>query len=177
MAWVAPAAMIVGTVLSYSSSRKASKAAEQEGAHRQAAANIEAAHMEQQATLSIAAAQRQMLDERRQARLLQSRALAVAGASGAGAGDKTVVDIIGDIGAEGAYRQSVALYEGLERSRELRVGAQIRRMGGDLQAEYGRGVARAHEISGVANLFQGVGTLAARYAPRGSLGSGTDIDA
>lgn len=118
--------------------------------------------MEQQATLSVAAAQRQMLEERKQARLLESRALAVAAASGAGTGG-TVIDVISDIAAEGAYRSSLALFEGKERARQLRVGAEIRREGGDLQAEYGRQAAKAYEIGSVATLFSGAGSLYARY--------------
>src|SRR3990170_1829894 len=100
MPWVAPAIAVVATALSYSAQRKAGKAAKAAGDRQQAAANVEAAHMDQQATLSVAAAQRQMLQERKQARLLESRALAVAAASGAGASDNTVVNIISNIAAE-----------------------------------------------------------------------------
>jgi hypothetical protein len=61
----------------------------------------------------------------------------------------------------------------LERSRQLRIGAQIRREGGDLQAEYGRSAAKAHEISGMATLFEGAGSFAARYARPGGRDTGS----
>lgn len=195
MAFLAPAlpfiaagTAIAGTALAYKGSRDAAKAAERQ-AEAQAAidmrgAELEAAHMEQQAVLSVASAQRAMLEERRQAQLLQSRALAVAGASGAGVSDKTVVDVIAGIAAEGSYRQSIALYEGMERSRQLRVGAQIRREGGHLEAEYGRAAGRdqasAYRTQATASLLQGAGSLAARYstpnkAPAGSFAAGADF--
>ena len=156
-------AMIGGTVLQYRAQRDAAKAEEQAAAMKREAAYKEAAHMEVQAVQAVAASQRDMLQERKNARLLESRALAVAAASGAGASDTTVVNIISNIAAEGAYRSSLALYEGQERSRQLRIGAEIRRAGGDLQAEYGRQSAEAHRIASVGTLFSGAGTLIGRY--------------
>lgn len=185
MAWVAAAAVVVGTVLNYSAQRKAAKNERQAADDRQHAAGVEAAHMDQQAGLSIASAQRQMLEERKNARLLESRALAVAAASGAGASDTTVMNVISRIAAEGSYRSSIALYEGKERARQLNVGADIRREGGDLQADYGRQAAKAHEISSIGTLFQGAGSLYARYGmtrtsaasgPSSSLSGGTGLD-
>jgi hypothetical protein len=174
MAWVAAAAVVVGTALQYSAQRKAAKAERSAADSRQHSADVEAAHMDQQATLSVAAAQRQMLEERKQARLLESRALAVAAASGAGASDNTVVNIISNIAAEGAHRSAIALYEGKERARQLQVGAQIRREGGDLQAEYGRQAAKAHEIGSIGTLFSGAGSLYARYGQPAKTTTGSD---
>ena len=156
-------AMVGGTVLQYKAQRDAAKAAEQEAAMKREAAYKEAAYMEQQATQAVAASQRDMLAERKQAELLQSRALAVAAASGAGASDTTVENIIANISGEGAYREKLALYSGKQKSLELRTGAEIRRAGGDLQAQYGRNEAAAHRIGSVATLFSGAGTLANRY--------------
>jgi hypothetical protein len=67
-----------------------------------------------------AAAQRAAGEEQRKSRLVQSRALAVAAAGGGGASDPTVVDIIGDLAAEGEYRSMLALYEGDDKARSLR---------------------------------------------------------
>src|SRR5688572_24149978 len=109
MATVAAAgASIVGSVLQMEGYRQQGEAARIGGQRKRAAADYEAAQLEQQAGLSQAAAQRQMLEERRQARLVQSRALAVAGASGAGASDTTVMTRVAAIAAEGAYRSRVA---------------------------------------------------------------------
>ena len=163
MAWVGVAVAVAGTALQYSSQKKAASAERKAAERKQYAANIEAAHMEQQAVLSVASAQRQMLAERKNARLVESRAQAVAAASGAGAADNTVVNIISDIAAEGAHRSSLALYDGLERARQLNIGAAVRREGGDIQAEYGMAAAKAHEIGAVGTLFSGAGSLYAKY--------------
>lgn len=82
---------------------------------------------DRQAGLVVAASQRQAGEERRQADLAASRALAVAAASGGGVSDPTVVNILANTRGEGAYRAQVALYEGEERSRAIRIagaGAQ-----------------------------------------------------
>lgn len=75
----------------------------------------------------VAASQRNAHEEKRQADLAASRALAVAAASGGGVSDPTVVDTLVRIRGEGALRASVALYEGEERGRQIRLagaGAQ-----------------------------------------------------
>jgi hypothetical protein len=59
-----------------------------------------------------ASAQREFLERRRQQRLSESRAVAVAGASGGGVGDPTVLNIIGDIAGEGDFAAQTALFEG-----------------------------------------------------------------
>lgn len=70
------------------------------------------------------AAQVQAGNERRRAKLLRSRALAVAGASGAGVqGDPTVDRILEGIDTEGEMRALSALYEGDATARALRSGA------------------------------------------------------
>ena len=69
------------------------------------------------------AAQVQAGNERRRAKLLRSRALAVAGASGAGVSDPTVTNILSGIDTEGEMRALSALWEGDTTARALRSGA------------------------------------------------------
>ena len=59
-----------------------------------------------------------------------SRGQAVAAASGGGAGDPTVVNLMAGVGQEGKYQSGVALYEGETRGRGLEFDAKIRRMEG-----------------------------------------------
>lgn len=61
---------------------------------------------------AFAEAQRAAIGEEERAKLVASRALAVAAASGGGASDPTVVNMIAKIASEGAYRKSAALYRG-----------------------------------------------------------------
>lgn len=76
---------------------------------------------ERQAGIVVAASQRTAAEELRQSDLVASRALAVAAASGGGVSDPTVVDILARTRGEGVYRANVALYEGEERSRAIRL--------------------------------------------------------
>lgn len=63
---------------------------------------------DRQATEEQAAGQRQAAQELKQAKAAKSRLMAVAGASGSGASDPTVMDIWGDIDTEGRVNAGVA---------------------------------------------------------------------
>jgi hypothetical protein len=89
----------------------------------------EAAQLEANAGLERASSQRAAMDERRQAKLAQSRGLAVAGKSGAGIDDPTVVNLMAGIEGEGEYRALSALYEGEESARGMEADAAARRRG------------------------------------------------
>lgn len=94
------------------------------------AAKAEARQLETQAGLERATSQRQAMEERRQARLLNSRALAVAAASGGGADDPSIVNLMSDIDGEGAYRALAALYEGETEAQGMEAQAKARRKEG-----------------------------------------------
>jgi hypothetical protein len=154
MGTVAAAAMkITGSVLEMEGHRAAGEAARITGQRRNVAAQFEAQQLEQQAGQTVAAQQRVALEEKRKANLVASRALAVAGASGAGATDPSVVNIIAGIKGEGAYRAAVALYRGEDQARKLRMGAKARRYEGAMLEEAGVREESAHEIAGTAALF------------------------
>lgn len=87
----------------------------------------EARQYETAAGQSRAAGQRDAAEQRRQARLVQSRAQAVAGG---GASDIGVINQMADIAAEGEYRALAALYEGEDRAAGLEGQAAARRYGG-----------------------------------------------
>lgn len=62
---------------------------------------------------SMAATTAEMAEEQRQKELMESRAIAVAGASGAGGiSDPTVNKLVADLNAEGEYRVLSVLYRG-----------------------------------------------------------------
>lgn len=140
------------------------KAAEVAGAARQQAANYEAAQLRVQSGQVIAASQRQAQEERRKSTLLQSRALALAAASGAGASDHTVVDIISDIAAEGAYRASVALYEGKETARGLRMQADATQYSGEVSRAEGKAGQDAYQLAALGSLLSGGASLYEKYS-------------
>lgn len=164
--YVAVAATVAGTAATLEGAKTsmegnaAAAAATQRQAQRRAAAKeFEAQQLEQEAGTAIAIAQRQKAEEARTARLVASRALAVAAASGAGASDSTVVNLIAGIKGEGAYRGAVAMYEGEERSRKLLMGADARRYEGAVGIEGSNDAARAYDFKNQATSLQATGQL------------------
>jgi hypothetical protein len=168
MAEVAAAGMkVVGSLLEFEGHQQAGQAARITGQRRNVAAQFEAEQLEQQAGQSIAASQRTALEERRKADLVASRALALAGASGAGASDGNVVKIIADLKGEGSYRATVALYRGEEQARKLRMAGKAKRYEGAMAEQLGLDEQHGHEIAGMASLFTGGSSLAGRYGDGG----------
>lgn len=97
------------------------------GQSQKAAAEYKAAQMNQQAGQDRASAQRDAIEQQRQATLAQSRLRAVAGG---GAGDPTVVKLSEDIAGEGEYRALTSLYNGEERARGLEMAAAGKQLEG-----------------------------------------------
>ena len=124
---------------------------------------------EQEAGQARASSQREAVDERKQGERIASRVQAVSAASGGGALDPTVIDILGRTGAEGEYRALSALYGGEERARGLEYGAAIDRSRGsaDLSAatasrQAGRRAGQLGYLSGAGTLLEGGAALASR---------------
>lgn len=87
----------------------------------------EAAQLEANAGTERAMSQRSAMEERRQARIIASRGVAVAAASGGGVDDPTVLNILANIEGEGEYRALTQLYNGEEEARGLEGQAKARR--------------------------------------------------
>lgn len=125
---------IAGLALQAGGAMAAESTAKKAAAARKAAAEFEAQQLEQNAGQSIAAAQRQAFETQRVGTYTESRARALAAASGGGATDPTVINTIATLAGETAYRKSLDLYQGEERARQLRLAAQATRMTGDIGA-------------------------------------------
>lgn len=134
---------------------------------RRAAAQYEAAQLRSQGGQVFAASQRGAREANRQARLVQSRALAVAAASGGGVSDPTVVNMLSRTAGEGAYRAAVALYEGEERARTLRMQAAARDYEGQLAIEAGEDQAAAYGTQALGSLFKGAVSMYDKYGGSG----------
>lgn len=130
------------------------------------AASAMAAEADVAAGQQQAASQRTAYDQQRRGELAVSRARAVAAASGGGATDSTVTDIVGRIAGEAAYRSQLALYEGNDAARQLQERADMLRYGG-----------RRAQVAGITRAFStvlsGAKTLSDKYGggPRSSLSS------
>jgi hypothetical protein len=97
------------------------------------AAKFEAAQMDQKAKEEVAAAQRDAMQKRREGALINSRAQAIAAASGGGAGTDapTIVKLMGQTAGEADYNAQTAMYGGYSRAAGLRDSAKARRASGN----------------------------------------------
>ena len=164
---------VVGGVQQGSAMKAAGQAQYQSSLNQAALAEASAKALEQSAGQERAAAQRAAAEQRRQGRHVSSRAQAVAAASGAGALDPTIVNILGDLDTETEYRALTAMYEGEEKARGMETEAGIRRAGGaaDVYAgeaakRYGGSRARAAYMGATGTLLSGGATLYDRYSNR-----------
>ena len=165
---------VLGAAYSNSQNRKAakagSKAANAQGKAQQGMNYFEATQMEAAAGQQQAMAQRNAQDELRKSAIAQSQALAIAGASGAGASDPDVTKLLGDIAAEGDLAANTHLYNGDEAAKALKVNAKMSRWQGD-QARKGLGVqanamlqqAKTQQLQTILNV---AGSAATWYAGR-----------
>jgi hypothetical protein len=116
-----------------------------------------------------ASAQRAAIEERRKGRLAQSRATAVAAASGGGVVGTDVENILANLGAEGEYNAQAALYEGDQEARGMEDQANAELYGSKLNksmASYQARVARnSSYVSAGGDLLKGAGTFYDKFWP------------
>lgn len=160
-AWAGPAMTVASSAMGAGANIGA-------GLSSRNAANYQAEQLDQAAGQQRAASQRAAYDETRRSTLLQSRAQAVAAASGGGASDPTVVDLVSRIAGEGSYRSQLALYQGSEAARALEGRADAARF-------QGKQAARAGYIGAFSSVLKGASSLFDKYgkgAP-GGMGYGS----
>jgi len=166
------ASSVIGLFTSYAGSMQSAKSAKLAAERARVAAQFEADQMDQAAGQSFAAGQQAALEQLRQTRLTQSRAIALAAAGGGGVSDVTVVNLLSRNAGEGAYRAALAVYQGAEQARKLRMAAAAKRYEGDLQFSAGQDKATAYNMQGFGNAFtQGV-NLYTKYGKAGGDGPG-----
>jgi hypothetical protein len=134
-----------------------------QGASGKGASGSQALQLEQQAGQDRASSQRAAAEQRRSARYVQSRVQALAAASGAGATDPSVVDLIGDIGGEGEYGALSALYEGESAARGAEFGAKVAR-------KQGSAIATSSYLKAGSTLLAGAGSWYDKYGGQGAPG-------
>lgn len=174
-AYIPAALTLAGSVLGYSGANKAAAGAQLAGQRTAGARAFEAKQLRQNAGQEIAASQRAAQEERRQAGLVASRQIALAAASGAGASDPTIVQMIARTAREGSYRASVALYGGEERARQLRMAAAGKDYEGAAAIEGAEVQASAYKTAGVGELLKGGGSLFAKYGFGGPTAAGGNV--
>lgn len=128
----------------------------QQGRAANAMAKFEARQLEQQAGQVRAAGQRDAEERVREARLAQSRALAVAGASGGSVSDPNVLRVLSGIAAEGQRGFQTEMYNAGTQAENLRAQAVATRASG-------KAARNAGYIGAASNVLQGAGQAANVY--------------
>lgn len=143
----------IGTILSATGSVVSGIGSIAAGNAQKSAADFQAKQLEQRGQTEEAVAQRRAEEERRQTRLMQSRAMAVGAASGGGID----LDLAGDIEEDGEYRALTALWEGVEarKGRDAQAGAA--RLEGRQRQRAGLFKAGSSILSGGTSLFEKYG--------------------
>lgn len=163
MGWLSLAGSFIETM----GLREQGKMARIAGERQRANAEFDAWQLEEQAGEELAVSQRMAIEERRQAELAASRALAVAATSGAGVSDPSVVRLLARTQGEGAYRANVALYQGESRARQARLNAAQARITGAEALEEGHARDQAYGYAGMGRAARGALSLYARYGQHG----------
>lgn len=127
----------------------------QAGREAQKAANFQADQLRVNAGQAKASAQREAWSVQREADYVASKALAIAAASGGGASDPTVINLMARNAQEMAYRQQLALYEGDDQARAMRMKADATEYGGKLSRRQATESAMASGFGAGTSLLKG----------------------
>ena len=176
MAWVMTGIAVANVGMSIYGGKKAKKAERERARRNKIAKEFEAQQLDQQAGQSIAISQRAASRERRNAQVIASRALALAAASGGGASDSSVNILLADIDNEGAYRASMALYQGEENARRLRMSASSKRYEGEAGIEGAESRADAINLQTAASGLDALSSLYGKYSGGGPNSTDTETD-
>lgn len=150
-------------------------AGEQEAQAYKASAKVEnelaqyrAKQLEQNAGQERAASQHKAEQERKQARLVQSRARAIGAAGGAIRGTD-IEDILAGLEGEGEYNAQSALYEGEEAARGMEMQAAGERYsaktGKTMAAYQAKAARRGSYMSAVGDVLKGSASMYEKYWP------------
>jgi hypothetical protein len=112
-------------------------------------ADVEAAWSKRRAMDERAGAQRGAAEETRKATLAQSRLTALAGASGSGTDDKTVMDLHGGIEREGLLNSTAAMAAGEQRATGMEYQADLSKWAAASSSKIKRNGARTSLIGDV----------------------------
>lgn len=171
LAAAAPYIALGTTVVQTVSQMQAGKAAQ----HR---AEVAAREQETQAKAEQAAAGQQAATERKKARYLRSRALAVAGASGAGVSDPTINEILTGIDVEGEMNALNTQWSGNTTAGGLRRGARASRSEGRASRNAAYTSALTTAMSGAMDFAEAKPTFFQKYGGTRAqrIGMGTGLD-
>lgn len=159
-----PAAMtMMGAFSQANGYSAAGDAARLAGQRKAALDQFSAQQLTVNAGQSIAASQRVAADVNLSTTLTLSHARAMAAASGAGATDPTVVNLVANLAGQGAYKANLALYEGEDKARSLRMQAAADTYQASLDIEAGNDKGSAFDTQAKSSLINGGASLFSKY--------------
>lgn len=152
--WIQGAAAVIGAV-----------SAIQQGRAQQAAANYNAQISMQNAEISRADAEMQAAQVQRENVLRLGAIRAAQGASGGAAGEGSVLDVLGDVAAQGELERQFVLYQGEQRARGFTNTAQLDRYSGQQARSAGYLRAGTELLSGGARAYSSYTRLSRTGGP------------
>jgi hypothetical protein len=157
-----------GAVLNAYGKWLSGKVARAQGDLQRAGARIQADEMRQAAKQALAAGQQNALEELRQARLAQSRALVMSAAGGGSSADPTIVNIISSIAEEGSRRAGVHMQNARQEAGSIRMDALTTEFGGANAAAAGRTAQAGHNLGASTTLLREGVSLYSKYGGQSS---------
>jgi hypothetical protein len=155
---------VVGMAMQAKGQTDAANADAARGQRAQNEANFEADQMDVNAGQAKAAAQRSAENVQLQSDVMQSRGLALAAASGGGASDPAIVNLLARNAGVGAYQKAIALYQGDTAARDMQLREEATRYGGELSMYDGQTAQRAGMMAAGASLLKDGSSLYSKYA-------------
>lgn len=164
---LAPFMSAAGTGLSAFGQLQQGQGYLEHGMIQNAAAQFAAEQLRQNANAVLASTQRSAQDIGRNAQYVMSTQLARAAASGGGASDPTVMNLIARTAGETSYRQQVALYSGEAKAREMQISAAAAEWSGAAELRVAQRASRSADISAAATVAGGGVSLYEKYGRSG----------
>jgi len=153
-----PFLLAAGGLLSAGGKLMEGNAAYEDGKNQRMALEFEAKQYEQGAVQAVASGQKAAKEVSRETNLLKSRMLAVAAASGAGASDPGLMNLVAEQAGVGALNELTALYQGEEKARQMRMTGSAKRYEGYQAEQSGKKKRDASRVSAVVSLISTGGT-------------------
>ena len=154
---------VASTVLTATSAIQQGMAADANAKSQQQMLNSRAEQADMKANEERALAILRGKEARRQATLKSSRAQAINAASGGGAFDPSIVNLMGDIAAEGEYNAGIEMFEGESAAQDLEFGAELDRYQGEQARRAGKAAKRAGFMKAATTALKGGSSLYDKY--------------
>jgi len=155
--------MVVSTALTAASAIQQGNAADVQAQAQQQMLNSRALQADMKANEERALTQRSANEERRQAELSTSRAQALTAASGGSTLDPSIVNLMGDLAAEGDYNAGIETFQGESRARDLEFGAELDRYSGVQERKAGKAARKAGFLKAGATVLKGGSSMYSKY--------------